>query len=77
MVSIEPNLPAEDCQFVSKIFDAYHVFGPWALRDKTHEAGSPWHKLWNSERPIARFGMRIKDEQILAHFALQQAGKSA
>jgi uncharacterized phage-associated protein len=76
MVPVRPWMFVEDGQFIEKIFEAYQGFGPWELRDKTHEPGSPWDKLWNSERPIARFGMRIKNEEILAHFALQGMSKS-
>lgn len=74
-VPIDPNISADDCRFIEKIFEAYQGFGPWELRDKTHDPGSPWDKLWNSERPVARFGMRIKNEEILAHFALQETSK--
>lgn len=66
-----PELEPEDGQFIQDIFEAYQGYSPWALRDLTHDEGSPWDKLWNSDRALARFGMRIRNEEILAHFALK------
>lgn len=74
---LKPALSPADEQFVSQIFQTYHVYGPWELRDMTHEPGSPWHKLWNSERPVARFGLRIKNQEIIDHFRLKALQKSA
>lgn len=72
-----PRLSPADEGFVGQIFEAYHVFGPWELRDMTHEPGSPWHKLWKSDQPVARFGLRIKNQEILEHFRLKAQQKSA
>jgi uncharacterized phage-associated protein len=69
--SIIPNLAHGDEEFIMQIFEVYYIFGPWKLRDMTHERGSPWDKLWNSDRPIARFGLRIRNEEILEHFTLK------
>jgi uncharacterized phage-associated protein len=74
---IIPHLNPDDDDFVGQIFEVYHVFGPWELRDMTHETGSPWHKLWKSDRPVARFGLRIKNQEILEHFRLKATQKSA
>ncbi|WP_114356163.1 MULTISPECIES: Panacea domain-containing protein [Rhodopseudomonas] len=68
---VVPNLLEADQKFVEEIFDLYKGFGPWDLRDLTHDEGSPWEKLWNSDKVVARFGMRIRDEEILAHFSLK------
>jgi uncharacterized phage-associated protein len=77
ITEVIPNLSSADDDFVSQIFQVYHVFGPWELRDMTHEPGSPWHKLWKSERPVARFGLRIKNQEIFEHFRLKAEQKSA
>ncbi|WP_322517068.1 DUF4065 domain-containing protein [Rhodopseudomonas palustris] len=71
VLAVRPNLLPDDGKFVEEIFDLYQGFGPWDLRDLTHDEGSPWAKLWNSEEVIARFGMRIRDEEIRAHFSLK------
>jgi uncharacterized phage-associated protein len=68
---VVPNLAPNDQRFVEEIFELYQGFGPWELRDLTHEHGSPWDKLWNSDRVLARFGMRIRNEEILEHFSLK------
>jgi uncharacterized phage-associated protein len=68
---IVPALNFDDQRFVEDIFGAYQGYGPWELRDLTHERGSPWDKLWNSDKVIARFGMRIRDAEILEHFSLK------
>ena len=77
VAEVIPNLNPADEDFVSQIFEVYHVFGPWELRDMTHEPGSPWHKLWKSDQPVARFGLRIKNQEILEHFRLKAEQKSA
>jgi uncharacterized phage-associated protein len=68
---IVPDLANDDRGFIEKIFEAYGGYGPWELRDLTHEPGSPWDQLWNSDTIRARFGMRIRNEEILAHFSLK------
>jgi uncharacterized phage-associated protein len=75
-ISLEPNLEQDDQVFIKQIFEAYYVHGPWKLRDMTHERGSPWDKLWNSDRPIARFGLRIRNDEILEHFTLKARQES-
>jgi uncharacterized phage-associated protein len=72
--TVVPTLAQDDQHFVEKIFETYQGLGPWELRDLTHEPGSPWDKLWNSDQAVARFGMRIRDEEILAHFSLKGPG---
>jgi uncharacterized phage-associated protein len=77
VTQLSPALALADEQFVEQIFETYHVFGPWELRDMTHEPGSPWDRLWNSNRPVARFGLRIKNREITEHFRLKAQQKSA
>jgi uncharacterized phage-associated protein len=76
ILRVIPNLTEEDRKFVEKIFESYQGFGPWELRDLTHEAGSPWDRLWNSTSSVARFGLRIKNDEILEHFTLKARHKS-
>ncbi|MGT2500698.1 Panacea domain-containing protein [Bradyrhizobium guangxiense] len=71
IAEVVPYLSEHDKEFIENIFKAYQGFGPWDLRDLTHEAGSPWDKLWNSPSVRARFGMRIRNEEILEHFSLK------
>jgi uncharacterized phage-associated protein len=73
---IIPNLAPDDSKFIEQIFETYNGFGPWELRDLTHERGSPWDKLWNSKQSVARFGLRIRNEEILEHFTLKARHKS-
>lgn len=63
-----PNLSPDDAEFVKAIFEAYHVYDAWQLSDMTHETGSPWDRLWNSSEPIGRLALRLRNEDIKAHF---------
>jgi uncharacterized phage-associated protein len=68
-VVVQPNLNLEDANFISAIFESYHVYNGWKLSEMTHEEGSPWDRLWNASGPIGRLGLRIKDEDIKSHFS--------
>jgi uncharacterized phage-associated protein len=59
----------EDKTFVSNIFDSYQHYSAWELSEMTHESGSPWDQLWNSPNPVGRLALRIKNEDIKAHFS--------
>ena len=63
-----PDLSMLDAEFVRAVFDRYHVFSAWQLSAMTHERGSPWDRLWNGAGPVARVGLRIKNEEIKSHF---------
>ena len=65
---VEPDLSLEDANFVGSIFEAYHVYDAWQLSDMTHEANSPWDRVWNSSEPIGRLALRLRNEDIKAHF---------
>ena len=71
-----PSFTEDDRHFIEQIFRTYQGLGPWELRDLTHEPGSPWDTLWNSENLIARFGLRIRDSEILQHFSLKAMHKA-
>lgn len=61
-------ISVEDKAAIGKVFDYYARFSTPRLIDMTHEKGSPWDRLWNSREPVARLGLRIKNEEIKAHF---------
>jgi uncharacterized phage-associated protein len=63
-----PKLADEDQAFVKSIFAAYRGYDAWQLSELTHEAGSPWDCLWNSNAPVGRLGLRIRNEDIRNHF---------
>lgn len=65
---VHPELTQQDQTFVRTIFKAYHGYSAWQLSELTHEAGSPWDRLWNSESPIGRLALRLRNEDIRAHF---------
>jgi len=65
---VEPDLNLLDTEFVRKIFEFYFIYDAWELSAMTHESGSPWDKLWNADGEVGRFGMRIKNGDIQAHF---------
>ncbi len=67
-INADPNLSASDAIFVRDIFESYYHYDAWDLSEMTHEAGSPWDKLWNTNQPVGRLGLRIKNEEIKAHF---------
>ena len=46
------------------VWNIYKKFSAWDLRNKTHEPGSPWSKVY---RPNS-FGIVIPDELIKRHF---------
>lgn len=68
LLMVEPRLAPQDADFVESIFDRYHVYSAWRLSDMTHEPGSPWDAIWNTERAVARVGLRIKNRDIKAYF---------
>src|SRR3546814_657696 len=47
-----PTIPEEDEEtniVLDKVWDIYKDFGAWALRDKTHEPGTPWNVVYEDE----------------------------
>lgn len=65
---VRPELMEQDQAFVRTIFKAYHGYSAWQLSELTHEAGSPWDRLWNSESPVGRLALRLRNEDIRDHF---------
>jgi uncharacterized phage-associated protein len=65
---VPSELREEDGAFIGRIFASYLNYSAWELSNLTHEPGSPWDRLWNSEKPVGRLALRIKNEEIKAHF---------
>jgi uncharacterized phage-associated protein len=65
---VVPQVSPEDANFVASIFETYHVYDAWQLSDMTHETDSPWDRVWNSSEPIGRLALRLRNEDIKAHF---------
>jgi len=63
-----PHLILHDASFVQRIFETYHLYDAWQLSALTHEANSPWDRVWNSLNPFGRMALRITNEEIRAHF---------
>ncbi len=45
-----------DRNFIQAVFEKYHVYNGWELSDFTHEEGTPWDAIWNSDEPIRSLG---------------------
>jgi uncharacterized phage-associated protein len=65
---VSSTLREDDAHFMISIFNEYYIFDAWQLSDMTHEVGSPWDKLWNSPEPVGRLGLRLRNDEIKAHF---------
>jgi len=65
---IAPDISDPDQNFMRSILQAYEGYDAWQLSDMTHEKGSPWDKLWNTSEPVGRLALRIRNEDIKAHF---------
>lgn len=63
---IEPQIPNDDEQallVLNRVWAIYKDVGAWALRNKTHEDGTPWSLAWAS-----RNGADIPPASIKVHF---------
>ena len=68
-VPVDPDLNETDRSFVKSIFQAYQGYDAWQLSDMTHEAGSPWDRIWNASEPMGRLALRIRNDEIKTHFS--------
>lgn len=65
--SIEPRISKEDIdalKILEKVWSVYKGFKAWDLRNKTHEVGGPWHKVY--KRNVK--GTELKDSDIKEHY---------
>jgi uncharacterized phage-associated protein len=63
----EPHIPESDSTanlILNKVWAAYCQFSGWALRDKTHENGTPWSMTFSQNGS----GEVIADDLIKPHF---------
>ena len=65
---VSPKLAPHDARFVHSVLDSYGQYHAWKLRDMTHEPGSPWDNLWNPNKPLGRLALRLRNDEIKAHF---------
>lgn len=75
-VLVKDCLSEEDRNFVEAVFRQYSVHTAFELSDMTHEKGSPWDLVWNSNQPIGRLGLRIKNEEIKKYFLALKEGEA-
>ncbi|GLK80066.1 Panacea domain-containing protein [Methylopila turkensis] len=68
-IRVKSDLLNTDASFVTAIFEEYANFTPWQLSEMTHEPGSPWHRIWHTQEAVGRIALRIRNDDILAHFA--------
>lgn len=73
---VAPDLSDDDADFVANVFRQYKQFGAWELSDFTHEKDSPWDRVWNPKGAQGRLGLRIRNDEIQAHF-LSVAGRGS
>lgn len=73
LVSVGNTLSPEDERFVESIYWLYEQKSAFELSDMTHEQGSPWDKVWNTNEAVGRFGLRIKNEDIREYFKSMKA----
>lgn len=76
LIAVNDSLKEEDQTFVESVFLQYSVHTAFALSDMTHEKGSPWDRVWNSDGPIGRLGLRIKNEEIRGYFLMLAQGEA-
>lgn len=74
---VSSNLSPEDAEFVETVYKQYEKFDAWELSDITHERGSPWDSVWNPKGASGRLGLRIRNDEIRAHFLSVAARGSA
>ena len=63
-------------EFLEDVFNKYGHLSGYALSSLTHQAGTPWEKVFNENE----FGTEIPDELILEHYKSklnEQAGSPA
>ena len=62
------TLMSLDEHFIEGVIDAYKKYSSRQLSLLTHTTGSSWDLVWNSKRPVGRFGLRLTNDEILREF---------
>lgn len=61
------RLAQPDALIVDGVFDMFSSMSAGQLVALSHEKGSPWADLWESDELVVRPGMIIRDDEIVAH----------
>ncbi|MEO0637649.1 MAG: type II toxin-antitoxin system antitoxin SocA domain-containing protein [Pseudomonadota bacterium] len=64
---MEPRVPEDDAEtrwVLDRVWATYKDFRAWTLRNKTHEAGGPWDKVYD---PKVR-DVKLNDDDIREHY---------
>jgi len=67
-VELPHHLLREDELFVAGVVEAYRKYSSEQLSLITHTLNSPWDEVWKSRQPTGRFGLRIRNDEILIDF---------
>ncbi|MEL6619109.1 MAG: type II toxin-antitoxin system antitoxin SocA domain-containing protein, partial [Pseudomonadota bacterium] len=65
--TVEPRIPDEDKEtllILQKVWVSYRRFKGWDLRNKTHEKGGPWSKVYQDGIK----GIKLSDQDIATHY---------
>jgi uncharacterized phage-associated protein len=54
--------------FIAGVIEAYRSYTAGELSELTHLRGSAWDSVWKSKEPLGRFGLRLKNDEILRDF---------
>lgn len=66
--TISRRIPSSDHKtllILRKVWAAYRRFSPRDLREKTHEPGGPWAKVYQTEMDV----VPLNDKDILEHYS--------
>ena len=66
-IPVVPKSDKDTILILSKVWAAYSRFSAWALRNKTHEEGGPWHKVYKKDES----GVVLKDSDIDEHYLIK------
>jgi len=64
---ISEELAHQDALITGDVFDMFSSLSAGQLVSLSHETGSPWAMLWESDDLVVRPGMVISDAEIVAH----------
>ena len=67
---VTPRVPDEDAEaqlILSKVWVSYKRFKAWALRNKTHEKGGPWDKVYKKDVR----GIELSNNDIKNHYIMK------
>jgi uncharacterized phage-associated protein len=67
-IELPSHLDSPDEAFVIGVIDAYRHLTAKELSLLTHAKGSPWDRVWRAREPVGRFGLRLRQHEILSDF---------